>query len=84
MNEMKTLEVGGMLAVLQMEGSIEISLSSKDICWYICGEHRIILNSGQALLFASELWTFSYTSLAQNMKHDVFTATLLMEIDWFK
>lgn len=83
MNEMKILEMRGIVVVLQLNGSIEISLNPKEICWYICEAHRVVLNAGQALLYSSELWEFSYKAVKDTSTNGA-TATFLEEIEWFK
>lgn len=83
MNDMKALEMRGIVVVLQLYGSIEISLDPKEICWYICEAHTALLNAGQALLYSSELWEFSYKAVKDTSPNGI-TATFVEEIEWFK
>lgn len=73
----KNLYVKGLILVMQLKGEIELLLESKNPCFEICGDHRIILNEGDALIFTTDLWDLSY--LPSNKGKSICIVT---ETDW--
>lgn len=73
----KTLFMEGLVAVMQMCGELEIVLTAKNPCLDMCGQHRIILNEGEALVYLTDLWKFSY--MLNNRGH---SSTVITETKW--
>lgn len=82
MQHYKMLDIRRVGLVMQLYGRIEILLKPINECVDFCQTHAIILDAGQALLFTTELWQFSYKLTGDNQR-DTWTTTFIQEIDWF-
>lgn len=77
-NYKNELNLYGLIIVTQLRGSLKVILRPKDICMDMCNDVSMKLFSGEALIFVSELWIFSYEYLSGND----FTLTFITETDF--
>lgn len=64
--------------VLQLQGSLTVNLRSKETCYDFCGEHEVALHEGEALIFLTDLWSFSYLPTKENFD----SVTIMTETDF--
>ncbi|XP_017027329.1 uncharacterized protein [Drosophila kikkawai] len=73
--------VRGLILFQQLSGHFEVVLHPKDPCGYgVCPSLRMRLNSGEGLIFSSDLWSLSYGLEKPQSKQTSLAS--VFEIDW--
>lgn len=82
----KRLNVRDLVVVLQLSGSIECIIEAKSPCFDECGQHKIKLLPGQALLFMDRIWDFYYRPSSDfegdEANRRQLSVTFIQEIEW--
>lgn len=87
----KQLKVRGLVMVLQLSGSIECIVEARSACFEECGQYKITLLTGEALIFMDRMWDFHYRPLSISAKNaddwkfdykNETSITFIKEIEW--
>lgn len=62
-NSYQTLNLNGLIIVMQYSGNLMVNLKSTKLCYEQCGEHHLKLMAGESLIFISHLWSFYYAAV---------------------
>lgn len=80
MKAAKRLNLRRLAVVVQLSGELTGTLGPHEVCAESCNELRYHLAEGEALIFSSEMWSFSYRS-HNEAEENYLIATLIQEIE---
>lgn len=71
----KRLYLNGLILVMQLTGKLDFILVPRRDCLESCDEHAITLDSGESLVFTTDLWNLVYYPSDGEMSVTVITET---------
>lgn len=75
MDSPQPLDLRGMVIIMQLQGSLEIVLTSKSDCQHDCNDFAAFLHEGESLILSMNMWNFAYYPSAG----DQISATVIIE-----